>query len=369
MTKQPLEPHGTAATDLFYWTKQYLIHKILTLGIKSNFKEKFDRARYTKAVEDAGTIQQVADVIREARRNGLTSIKVYALPVSEFYSHVAADRKIETIKEIDTSYRDAYLTVNPRNLKPSTLEQEMVQISSLFKFIEQNNIDAETDKPFMFNLGRTRGGRRTANPIVKGEKEIIYFEPDELKCFLESMETFAFKVPNTARPKLMMKLVAFGGLRGEELIGLKKSSIAFVQDPSPLLPGRFIRLVIFGKGSKERIVYIKASLVRKEYESHIADTGHCKNDLLFCNAKGGKFALRTVYDLVRRLMEHAKIDKGGHYGLHILRRSYASFMFLKGVEFAVVSELLGHGDQEVTDLYVKISREGLREVARLWEDV
>lgn len=371
MTKRPLEPFGNSnvAENLFYWMKQYLVHKIMTLGVKSEFAKDFDRTPYAKIVEAATSIEQISNTIREAKRKGLGSISVYFAPVARFYSYVAADKKIESLKEVNTSYRDSYFTVNPGGLEASTLEGELVQISSLFKFIEQNNIDAETGKPYTFNLGRTRGGRRTANPIVKGEKEIIYFEPDELKRFLDGMETFAFKVPNTARPKLMMKLVAFGGLRGEELIGLKKSSITFVQDPSPLLPGRFMRLVIFGKGSKERIVYIKASLVEKEYKSHIADTGHCKNDLLFCNAKGGKYALRTVYDLVRRLMEHAKIDKGGHYGLHILRRSYASFMFLKGVEFAVVSELLGHGDQEVTDLYVKISREGLREVARLWEDV
>lgn len=369
MIKQPLEPYGTAAEDLLYWAKQYLIGKVYTLGIKNGFENSFDRKHYAAAVDAVKTTEQLRKTMNEVARNGLTSSNVYASPVTSFCTYVSADRKIESIKEINTGYRDAYLTQNPRRLKPSTLEGEMVQINSLFKYIEQNNIDSEAGKPHLFSLGRTRSGRKTVSPVIKEEKEIVYLNSDELKLFLEILDTFPFKVQNSARPKLMVKLVTFGGLRGEELIGLKKSSVDFVNNPSSLLSGRFMRLLIFGKGSKERIVYIKASLVEKEYKHHIGDAEKCQGDLLFCNDKGKMFSLRTLYDLIRRLMEHSKIDKGGRFGLHILRRSYASFMFLKGVDFSVVSELLGHGDTEVTELYVHVSREGLREVAKLWEDI
>lgn len=368
MKKQPLEMYGSTPADLIYWIKQYLNSKMLTLGLKKGFTGVFDRDLHGKMIIEAKNVEEIRHACRSAGKNGLSSPNVYSTPLIAFWEYVRADKSLKSLKDIDTDYRDNYIALNPKAQKPSTLNGALVQINSLFRYIDKNNIDKTTGKPYSFLLGRTADGDKTTNPVLPQTEPLTYLEPAELKHFLKAIAGYPYKVKNSSRPILMVKLVIFGGLGAEELALLTQRSASFVANPTPLLSGRFLCVTVPGKRAKERVVYIKAELLEKEYESHVADGENCKDALLFCNTEGDRFSSRTTYDTVRRLLEYANIHKG-QYGLHVLRRSYAAYLFINNVEFAVVKDLLGQGDDSITDLYMQITKSGLRNIAKKWEDL
>lgn len=328
--------------------------------IDRDYENSFNRQFNEQRIIDAKDDFELEEITREIRRNGMKNLGIYSVGVVTFYRYVKTNKKIESIKEIDTSFRDKYFAINPSGLSSGTLNSYFVQANSLFKFIEEYNLEEHK-----FNLGMTRGGRRTASPIMKEAGERPYLLPEELERFLAILETFKYRHENPAQIRLLMKLVCFGGLRTDEVISLKDSQLSRVKNPSELLPkDEFIRIEIIGKAKKRRLVFIKAALIEKDY-NECAKYRTCAHGLLFCNQSGERYSNRTPYDQANRLFKAAGLDRTG---MHTLRRSYATYLMAKDVDFAVISELLGHEDEEITELYVQITKDGIRKIVKYWQD-
>jgi site-specific recombinase XerD len=39
------------------------------------------------------------------------------------------------------------------------------------------------------------------------------------------------------------------------------------------------------------------------------------------------------------------------------------------VDFAVISQLLGHESKDMTELYVQVTKNGLKKIVKYWEDI
>ena len=56
----------------------------------------------------------------------------------------------------------------------------------------------------------------------------------------------------------------------------------------------------------------------------------------------------------------------GDYGIHALRHTFASMLFLKGVDVKIVSKLLGHSSVKITyDTYVHLFEKDIRRVTEV----
>ena len=361
MTKLSLEPFGGAKADLFYWIKQYLASKMFSLQVDDGHAIPFNQTANSDRIITASTYDELNTIVKEIRKNGMKNLGIYFAGALAFYRYVDADKKIESIKEIDTPYRDRYFTKNLDGLSPGTLKSYFVQVNSIFKFIEGQNIEG-----FMFNLGKTRGGRRTEVPIVEEERDPSYLTPDELKRFLAALETYPYLRENPSQTRLMMKIACFGGLRVDELVSLKTEQFSFVQNPSSLLRNdTYLRINVNGKAKKKRVVFIQTSLIQKDYDDHMKHRT-CGNNLVFCNQYGERYDNRSPNEQLVRILKSIGINKSG---MHTLRRSYATYLMAQGVDYASISELLGHESEEMTELYVQITRDGIRKIVKYWEDI
>ncbi|MFA6144059.1 MAG: tyrosine-type recombinase/integrase [Sulfurimonas sp.] len=361
MTKIPLEPFKNAKADLFFWVKQYLASKMFSLQIDDEYAISFNPAANSERILASGNDQELNETVKEIRKNGMKNYGVYYSGALAFYRFVEADKKIESIKEIDTSYRDRYFTKNSTGLSPGTLKNYFVQVNSIFKFIEEQNEDG-----FKFSLGKTRSGRRTAVPIVDEERNPSYLTPDEFKQFLDALETYPYLRENPSQTRLMMKIACFGGLRVDELVSLKTEQFSFVQNPSPLLQNdTYLRINVNGKAKKKRTVFIQMSLIQNDYDDHMKHRT-CGNDLIFCNHYGERYDNRSPNEQLVRILKSIGINKSG---MHTLRRSYATFLMAREVDYATISELLGHESEDMTDLYVQITKDGLRKIVKYWENI
>ena len=370
--KIQLQLYKNIKQDLLFWLKEYIASKVLTCNIDDGYEDVIDRRTRSKAVKEAKDIKELMLITLNFRNNGQSDLRNSTLPNKYFYDYIAASKNLKYITDIDTTVRYKYFALNKKGYADSTQKLHLIAVNSFFKYIEENNAD-----DFRFNLGRTRGGRKTVNPIVpNGEKKSAYLNANDLRYFLKHLELFPFKMKNRSKPILMTKILIFGGMRGTELLKIRRSDISLVDNlgnttksSSEALKGKFFRIYVQGKGNKERVVYINAKHIKKDYDNYIKDSESCLNGLLFCTEGNKKYSINALYQQCNRLLGKLGMAEQGQKGSHILRHSYASYLAVKNVDLADISILLGHASKEVTELYIHISKEDLRDVVDKWKDI
>lgn len=156
------------------------------------------------------------------------------------------------------------------------------------------------------------------------------------------------------RDKAMLELAYGAGLRVSEWIGIQVRDLLFDND--------VVR--IMGKGSKERLVPIGRSAVAavsiylRELRPRL-ERGEGKG-VLFLNARGRPLSRMGAWDVLRRAVERAGIEK--HVSPHTLRHSFATHLLEGGADLRAVQEMLGHADISTTQVYTHVSRDYLRSV-------
>lgn len=363
MKKKELTAYGDVKLDLLMWIKEYLMSKIYVISCDESFEKKKDH--YYKKLESIKTIDELKSVVAEIQRSGMYNLSSYSQHVFKYYDYVFT-KKTESITELDNNFVSAYISLNPYGYKVKTLDGHYNQIKSLYKFID-NNAWSKDNNFSGFKIGYTVSGKKCESPVLKDEgDEPLYLEPEQFVHLLKKLEEYPFRIKNRNQPILMIKLLCYSGLRIKELSEIKRENISFISNITEDLPEktRYMRIKVVGKGNKERVVYVKASLVEDNYDA-IVDDVELDCGYLFCTNKNTKYAVRTIYDFLRRVYKFAGVyDK---YSAHMLRRTYCSILAIKGVPVEQISVLMGHYDEEVTEIYIHVSNKSLRGVIPLLE--
>lgn len=131
------------------------------------------------------------------------------------------------------------------------------------------------------------------------------------------------------------------------------------------LPG-YVRL--FGKGNKERLVPI-GSYAQKAIQDYLVRArpslvAHGKGTAaLFVNGRGGRLGRQGAWLILKEAAEAAGISSD--FSPHSMRHSFATHLLQGGADIRVVQELLGHASIATTQVYTKVTPEGLMEVYRM----
>ena len=131
------------------------------------------------------------------------------------------------------------------------------------------------------------------------------------------------------------------------------------------LPG-YVRL--FGKGSKERLVPL-GNYAHKAIQDYLvrgrpALVAHGKGTAaLFVNGRGGRLGRQGAWLILKESAEAAGLS--ADFSPHSMRHSFATHLLQGGADIRVVQELLGHASIATTQVYTKVTPEGLMEVYRM----
>jgi len=143
------------------------------------------------------------------------------------------------------------------------------------------------------------------------------------------------------------------GLRVSELTGLKFSNLYFDEG--------FIR--VEGKGSKQRLVPISETAVRKirswlPYRGQIT-VRKGSEDVVFVSSRGTAMSRITVFYYIKQYAAAAGIQK--KISPHVFRHSFATHLLERGANIRVILEMLGHEKITTTEIYTHIDRNFLRQ--------
>ena len=165
--------------------------------------------------------------------------------------------------------------------------------------------------------------------------------------------------PTAKRDYCILTLFLNCGMRLSELVGIDLSDIS----------SDFRKLVVTGKGSKQRTVYLNEACqdairdyltVREEIGRRDGHPIRDKN-ALFLSERGNRMSDKTVQWMVKKQLKAAGLEGKG-YSTHKLRHTAATLMYNNGnVDIRVLKDILGHEQLTTTQIYTHVSDRKLEE--------
>lgn len=141
--------------------------------------------------------------------------------------------------------------------------------------------------------------------------------------------------------------------------GIRVSELCNIKDEDINLEERTLK--IFGKGSKERMLYIGSGEVvkiLKKYKEVIKDKEN--NGFFFIN----KFNLKLSEQSVRILLNtlEKRLNLSIHITPHMFRHTFATNLLEKDVDIRYIQKILGHSSISVTQIYTHVSYPKQKEI-------
>jgi integrase/recombinase XerD len=220
-----------------------------------------------------------------------------------------------------------------KGYRDTTTARKVASIKSFFGFLSENG--TITEDPTQ-SLGSPKVGRNLPK----------YLTEEEVNRLLDSASNAG--TPEGQRDATILELLYATGLRVGELVSLDVQSLDLSES--------YIRC--WGKGSKERIVYLypKATSALKSYlkKGRVGLLGSRKDQkALFVNHRGERLTRQWVWNVLKTYGAKAKIE--AHITPHTLRHSFATHLLQNGASLRHVQELLGHSSISTTQVYTHLT--------------
>ena len=255
-------------------------------------------------------------------------------------------------KAPSTSTRDVTL---PLPLGPNSIARTMAAVRGAHSFWHASRI-LETDPAAAVKPPKN----------VKRLPKAVSVEQMQKLLAIPSLKT-----PTGLRNRAILEFLYATGARVSEMLATDLDDIHLGEKPrdengeSIAVPG-YVRL--FGKGGKERLVPL-GSYAQRALEDYIVRArpkfaSHGKGTAaLFLNGRGSRLGRQGAWLILKEAAEEAGLSSD--FSPHSIRHSFATHLVQGGADIRVVQELLGHASIATTQVYTKVTPEGMLEVYRM----
>ena len=174
-----------------------------------------------------------------------------------------------------------------------------------------------------------------------------YLTLDESRRLLSAVDG-----KNAQRDYCILCLFLNCGLRISEMVGLNLTDIR--QDS----------LLIHGKGSKERVVYLNPASAKalNDWLQVRKDIPTADKNAVFLSNRRTRMSVDAVQVMVHKTLLKAGLD-ASHISPHKLRHTAATLMLQNGVDVRTLQEVLGHENLNTTQIYTHIANAELKKAA------
>ncbi len=171
-----------------------------------------------------------------------------------------------------------------------------------------------------------------------------YLTLSEAQALLSSVDS-----KNKERDYCILCIFLNCGLRISEIVGLNIQDI------------RTDHIKVFGKGSKERVVYINDACAEaiNQYLAVRKTIAAIDRNALFLSNRRTRMSREAVHSMVKNSLKRAGLD-ADKYSSHKLRHTAATLMLQNGVDVRTLQELLGHDNLNTTQIYTHVDNTELR---------
>lgn len=256
----------------------------------------------------------------------------YQKDLDDFFSFV----KKYNINYLNLSKDDVRLylkLLDERKLKSSSISRRISCLRTFYNYLEdQKMVDGN-----VFKLIR--------NPKLD-RKLPNYLSYEELRIIFDSID---ISDSVGLRNRLLIEMLYATGCRVSEIANIKISDINFNNNS----------IKIFGKGSKERIVYF-GDYARYYLDIYLSKNINNNSKYLFVNENNDKMDITEIEKIIRDIVHNLTIKS--HVTPHTFRHTFATHLLNNGADIKTVQELLGHSSLNTTGIYTHVSNERLKEI-------
>jgi len=255
------------------------------------------------------------------------------------YQMFLNDHSSETLIDVTPSTIVGYLMfLRRKGRSTATVARRLASIKSFYRFLlKEGYIDKDPSE----NLSSPSLERRLPKVLTLAEIERLLDQPDP-------------STPIGLRDKAILEVLYATGLRVSELTNLDLGDVDLREG--------FVRCI--GKGSKERVVplgEIAIASTRSYIENGRPTLIFDQKELsLFVNQNGGRMTRQSIWKLVKKYSERARIPK--EVTPHTIRHSFATHLLEHGADIRAVQEMLGHADISTTQIYTHVTKDRLKDV-------
>lgn len=225
---------------------------------------------------------------------------------------------------------------NERENKEKARARKVSSLRAFFKYLRMNGIIE--DNP-MINLDSPKLSKNLPK----------YLNVEQAKKLLSVIDG-----ANRERDYCIVTLLLNCGMRLSELVSLDYNKITFDGDSASI--------IITGKGSKQRTVYLNHACVaainaymRVRTKDDVKD-----RNALFLSNRHTRISPKTVQHMVDVYLEKAGFGGMG-FSVHKLRHTAATLMYQTGkVDVLALKEILGHENLNTTQIYTHLLDEQLK---------
>lgn len=271
------------------------------------------------------------------------SAESYENDLKRYLNFISSEFKIRDLGGITLSHIEQYLEeLTSLELAVSTIARNISSIRSFHEFAVVERL-AEANPAELIELPKQ--AQNLPDVLTASEIENIINQAD--------------RTTNAGiRDAAILETLYATGMRVSECTGLELDSLFFEIG--------FIRVI--GKGNKERLVpvgeqaqlsiehYLETS--RKRFLNR--DKPEKSENKLFLNQRGGPLSRMSIWNIVKKYSEQAKIDK--NVSPHVFRHSFATHLLEGGADLRAVQEMLGHSSILTTEIYTHVDRSMLHQV-------
>jgi len=201
--------------------------------------------------------------------------------------------------------------------------------------------------------------------IIDESKFLCKNEVNKLKKVSNSQKIQGLRENRFApvRNWFMLELGLNSGLRVSEMASLTHGCLIINESKSSI--------VVFGKGSKKRAVWINSKFRNscREYINYKIKFGYSvdSDSYLLNNFNGDKISKRALQKFFSDLVKNSGLP--AHYHIHCLRHTYATFLLkASNNNYRFVQSQLGHASIRTTQIYAGvIESEGKKAIEKLYD--
>ncbi len=266
------------------------------------------------------------------------TIEAYGHDLNRFLNYLTA-QGIDDVSNIGKYEIRSFLVYLKRSrLSIKSIVRNLVSIRVFFRFLVQEGV-----------LERNPAEELDSPKIDRTLPEILTLKEIELLLNQPNTETLL-----GIRDRAMLEMLYATGMRVSELTRISIDQVN--------LEGGYV--VLFGKGSKERIVPLGKEAIRwlELYLRDVRKRFDKKKEsrFLFLSQWGKEMSRQQFWKNLKEYGRRAGIQK--RITPHLLRHSFASHLLERGADLRSVQMMLGHVDISTTQIYTHVSGERLKQV-------
>lgn len=283
-------------------------------------------------------LEDFLDYLNIEKRYSSHTILAYSIDLRQFEEFINEVFEKSNARDVNSEMiRDWIVSLSEKGISSRSINRKIASLRAYFHFLIKQN---EVEKNPMTKILAVKNPKR--NPVFVMEEDI------ENVLNLEYEDSIWGR-----RDSLIVELLYATGMRRSELINLEIKDFDFERN----------EVRIFGKRRKERIVPIHKDLIKRienfYKESLSLNNNHSK---LFVNKRGNAISEMSVYDIVKKSLSFAQVEKRSP---HVLRHTFATHLLNEGADIMNVKEMLGHANLEATQIYTHNTIEKLKKVYKL----